>query len=145
MEPVVLLWVLLSAFFHALWNALLRRDPAPRDAVAPIGVVSAIVSLVAAAFVHAPPRLDTLAFGALAGVFEAAYFLTLGRAHGDMQRHQVIFARVDHARCRGLLPRQQALHPLVPAHTHQAVLQPAVKGMAGGMGQRRSHRPQVVE
>lgn len=80
MSTAALLLVLASAFIHALWNALLRRDPAPRDAVGPISLVAAFVALVPAIVRHVPLRVDTVAFAALAGAFEAAYFLGLGRA-----------------------------------------------------------------
>jgi hypothetical protein len=41
LEPVVLLLVLCSAFFHALWNALLKRHEDPEAAV--VGVIAVSV------------------------------------------------------------------------------------------------------
>lgn len=59
---------------------MLKRDPTPRDAVGPLSLVAALVAAIAMIVARAPLRLDTLAWGAVAGAFEALYFLTLGRA-----------------------------------------------------------------
>ncbi len=80
MSASAALLVFASAFVHALWNALLRRDPAPRDAVGPISIVAALVAALAVAWTRAPLRAETLAWALLAGAFEAAYFLALGQA-----------------------------------------------------------------
>lgn len=77
--------VLVSAFFHALWNALLRVEP-DKDR----GVVGAIIvaSLLACAIAAVRWGLGQVPFATaesvgwtlLAGAFEAVYFATLARA-----------------------------------------------------------------
>ncbi len=71
-----------SAFLHALWNALLKRERDPQRSVA--GVLAAALVLAVLAAVTAPsPAFATpaaLGWAALAGVFEGAYFITLAAA-----------------------------------------------------------------
>lgn len=78
--PVAL--VLASAVLHAAWNAILKRQRDPHLAIIPVSAIGALVG--AAAAVAAPgvafPSTRALLFSALAGVFEGAYFLSLGRA-----------------------------------------------------------------
>jgi drug/metabolite transporter (DMT)-like permease len=71
--------LLASAFLHALWNAMLKRDPAPQVAVAGVLVFALAGALVAAA-VSPPPPFGTraaLGWAVASGVFEGAYFVTL--------------------------------------------------------------------
>jgi uncharacterized membrane protein len=74
--------LLASAFLHALWNALLKRERDPQRSVA--GVLAVALVLAAAAAVTAPaPAFRTgaaFAWAALAGVFEGVYFVTLAAA-----------------------------------------------------------------
>jgi len=71
-----------SAFLHALWNALLKRERSPQVAVA--GVLSwAAVFAIAAALLSGSPAFATRAaigWGTAAGVFEGLYFVTLAAA-----------------------------------------------------------------
>ncbi|MCW5801581.1 MAG: permease [Deltaproteobacteria bacterium] len=83
MEIVAL--VLVSAFLHALWNALLRIEPdKDRALVGAIAVAASFATLVAAIRwgLGATPfaTAGALGYTVLAGVFEAVYFATLARA-----------------------------------------------------------------
>jgi drug/metabolite transporter (DMT)-like permease len=77
--------VLVSAFFHALWNALLRVEPdKDRGLVGAIVVASLFASIIAGVrwALGEPPFATTASLGwtLLAGAFEAVYFATLARA-----------------------------------------------------------------
>jgi len=78
--------VLVSAFFHALWNALLRleqdKDRALVGAIAAATVLAAVVAGVrwAASGVVPFPNVDSLAWTLAAGVLEWLYFASLARA-----------------------------------------------------------------
>lgn len=80
MSVATTLLVVLSALVHASWNAVLRRDPAPRDAVGPISVVAALVAFAWAALRGRLGEHTALGWGVVAGAFEAGYFFALGRA-----------------------------------------------------------------
>ena len=75
--------ILVSALLHASWNVFLRKQ---RDTTACACVVILGSALLAAAAAVLGPRSATpdipvsLGFGAVAGVFEALYFLALARA-----------------------------------------------------------------
>lgn len=75
-------WLLTSAFLHAAWNALLKRERSPQTAS--LGVLAAAVVFAALAAALWPgaamPRGAALAWAVVAGAFEAAYFITLGEA-----------------------------------------------------------------
>ncbi|HET8541303.1 MAG TPA: EamA family transporter [Anaeromyxobacter sp.] len=75
-------WLLASAFLHASWNALVKREREPQGAV--VGVLAAALALsvpVALAFPGAGiPGRAALLWGLGAGAFEAVYFVTLGEA-----------------------------------------------------------------
>jgi drug/metabolite transporter (DMT)-like permease len=82
---VIIALVLLSAFLHATWNALLRLEQdKDRSLTVAIMVATSFAAMVAAVrwSLGAVPfgSLDGLGFAVLAGVFEAIYFLTLARA-----------------------------------------------------------------
>lgn len=81
LSSVVVTLVLLSAFAHALWNALLKRTREPTDASIPLFAVCAAssVALAIAAGAHVPPP-RALVWCLGSGVLEAAYFVTLARA-----------------------------------------------------------------
>ena len=78
--------VLVSAFFHALWNALLRVEPdKDRGLVAAIiagslfaGVIAVVRWMIEGVTLF--PTLAGLSYTVLAGLFEAVYFVTLTRA-----------------------------------------------------------------
>ena len=82
---VIVALVLLSAFLHALWNALLRLEEA-KDRALMVAVVVATLFAVVVAGVRwelgeAPfASVAGVGFTLLAGVLEAAYFATLARA-----------------------------------------------------------------
>lgn len=77
----VALLVIVSAFLHAGWNAVLKRRPEPEHAVVGVlaiaGISSAILAL--ASSTTAPP-LESLVWSIAAGVVETAYFVTLAKA-----------------------------------------------------------------
>src|SRR5213075_1862083 len=82
---VVVLLVVVSAFLHALWNALLRVEPdKDRGLVGAIGFASLFACAVAAVrwgFGQAPFATSAaVGWTLLAGAFEAIYFATLARA-----------------------------------------------------------------
>jgi len=85
--PVIVALVLLSAFFHALWNAMLRLE-ADKDRALMVAVVVATLFAAVVAGVRwelgAVPfaSLAGVGFSVLAGVMEASYFATLARAMG---------------------------------------------------------------
>lgn len=77
--------VLVSAFFHALWNALLRVEPdKDRGLVGAIAFASLLACVVAGVRwgLGQPPfaTLESFGWTLLAGAFEAVYFATLARA-----------------------------------------------------------------
>jgi drug/metabolite transporter (DMT)-like permease len=78
--------VLVSAFLHAAWNALLKREgDKDRTLIAAVGIATLFAAAVAVARALAtrvPPFATPAAFGwaVVAGVFEQVYFLTLARA-----------------------------------------------------------------
>jgi uncharacterized membrane protein len=82
---VIVVLVLVSAFFHALWNALLRVEPdKDRGLVGAITVATLIAGVIAIArWVAGDTPFATPAavgYTIVAGVFEAVYFATLARA-----------------------------------------------------------------
>ena len=77
--------VLLSAFLHAGWNALLRIEPdKDRGLVGAIAVAATFASVIAAvrwALGEVPfATWEGVGYTVLAGLFEAVYFATLARA-----------------------------------------------------------------
>jgi drug/metabolite transporter (DMT)-like permease len=83
MAVAVLSAVLVSAFLHATWNAMLKRQPDPSTASAGVfvvcGAASAIVALAAGSgFGGGTP----VVWSALSGLFEAGYIIALGAALG---------------------------------------------------------------
>jgi drug/metabolite transporter (DMT)-like permease len=74
--------VLFSAFLHALWNALVKRDANPRGAgLAVLAVATAVAGAVAPFSPQvAFPTFASLRWGLAAGLFEGAYFTALGLA-----------------------------------------------------------------
>lgn len=83
---MVVALVLVSAFLHALWNALLRRerdkDRALVVAVAVAAALSAAVTGASALASDAPvlPTAGALAWSLISGVAELGYFYSLSRA-----------------------------------------------------------------
>ena len=76
--------VLLSAFLHAFWNALLKRAADPEAVSTGIMAVALLAAGSATAFLPGPafPDRPALVWGLAAGCFEGLYFLTLARALG---------------------------------------------------------------
>lgn len=75
------LLVVVSALLHAAWNALVKRENHPDLATIAVLAVSALFAFVAALLYPGRPLAGSaLAWAALAGLFEAAYAFTLGRA-----------------------------------------------------------------
>lgn len=71
-----------SAFVHALWNALLKRERSPQVAVAGVLSWAAVIAVGVALLsggIHFPSR-RALGWGVAAGVFEGTYFITLAAA-----------------------------------------------------------------
>lgn len=82
---VIIALVLLSAFLHALWNALLRlerdKDRALMAAVVVATLFAVVVAGVRWGLGEAPfASLAGVGFTVLAGVMEASYFATLAKA-----------------------------------------------------------------
>jgi drug/metabolite transporter (DMT)-like permease len=79
-RPAVL--VLISAFLHALWNAVIKRERDPRSAGVAVLAAAACVATAVAPFAAAPafPHATGLSWALLAGVFEGSYFAALGLA-----------------------------------------------------------------
>ncbi len=82
MEPVALTLVLLSAFLHALWNALLKRQEDPESAMVSVVSVAVVLGglwtlgLEGEAF---PSRTGWL-WALTAGFFEGIYLFSLARS-----------------------------------------------------------------
>ena len=79
MAPALLV---LSALLHALWNALLKREPSPERSVAGVLGFAALTAAVAA-FASPGAAFATraaLGWGLGAGAFEGLYFVTLAAA-----------------------------------------------------------------
>jgi drug/metabolite transporter (DMT)-like permease len=76
--------VLVSAFLHAAWNALVKRSPDPSAAVhavvAAAGVFAAGVAILEWALGDVALTARAAVLGAIAGALEAGYFQALGRA-----------------------------------------------------------------
>src|SRR5262249_30233172 len=81
MAVFVLCAVLVSAFLHATWNAMLKRDADPSTASAGVfavcGIAAAIVALAGGSGFTAP---EPALWSALSGLFEAGYIIALGAA-----------------------------------------------------------------
>lgn len=82
MSATAVLLVLASAFLHAVWNAMLKRE---RDIGVAAAAVLAVATVAAGLAVPLSPRAafptsEGLAWGFASGFFEAGYFVTLGRA-----------------------------------------------------------------
>jgi len=83
---VIVALVLLSAFLHAAWNALLKREPdKDRTLIAAVAIGALFAVAVAAVrtlatSVPAFPVRAAFGWAVVAGVFEQIYFLTLARA-----------------------------------------------------------------
>ncbi len=75
-------WLLASAFLHASWNALVKREREPQVAI--VGVLAVVVACSGAAALVLPgaglPTRAALLWGIGAGALEAVYFVTLGEA-----------------------------------------------------------------
>lgn len=82
MSPLVVVLVVGSAFLHALWNALLKRQGDPEGASAAILAVAAAVAVGAVPLASGPafPLPGGLGWALVAGVCESGYFVTLSLA-----------------------------------------------------------------
>jgi drug/metabolite transporter (DMT)-like permease len=74
--------LLASAFLHASWNALLKRERDPEVAVAGVLTAALVVALAAAAMAPRPlfATAPAVGWGLAAGAFEGLYFVTLAAA-----------------------------------------------------------------
>jgi drug/metabolite transporter (DMT)-like permease len=82
---LIIALVLVSAFLHAAWNALLRLETdKDRALVAAVGVATLLAAIIAGirwAAGDVPfPRIEGLGWAAAAGVFEWMYFASLAKA-----------------------------------------------------------------
>jgi drug/metabolite transporter (DMT)-like permease len=79
-RPAVL--VLVSAFLHALWNAVIKRERDPQSAGVAVLATAALVATAVVPLGAAPafPRSTGLLWALLAGLFEGGYFAALGLA-----------------------------------------------------------------
>jgi drug/metabolite transporter (DMT)-like permease len=82
LSPVALVLILSSAFFHALWNALLKRQEDPESALVGIITVAMLTSGVWALGLEgqAFPTPSGMAWAVGAGVLEAGYLVSLARS-----------------------------------------------------------------
>ncbi len=75
-------WLIASAFLHAAWNALVKREREPQVAI--IGVLVSAVICSAAVALAMPgaglPGRATVLWGVAAGALQAIYFVSLGEA-----------------------------------------------------------------
>lgn len=80
LRPAVL--VVVSAFLHAVWNAVIKREKDPRSAGVAVLAAAALMAVAATPFSAAPafPRALGLRWALLAGLLEGGYFATLGLA-----------------------------------------------------------------
>jgi drug/metabolite transporter (DMT)-like permease len=80
--PVAAAALIASAFLHALWNALLKRERSPQLAVAGVLSAAAVFAVAAAGMSGRPAFANraALAWGLGAGAFEGVYFITLAAA-----------------------------------------------------------------
>ncbi|WP_394844004.1 DMT family transporter [Pendulispora brunnea] len=70
-----------SAFVHAMWNAILKRQKHPELAGGAISLIGAVSSvLVALFFTRTVPSFSVVLWSLGAGLFEAAYFVALSKA-----------------------------------------------------------------
>lgn len=75
------LLVIVSAFLHAGWNAVLKRRPSPENAVVGVlGVAGLSSAFLAALKGFTMPSPESFAWSLAAGVVETAYFVTLAKA-----------------------------------------------------------------
>jgi len=74
--------VLLSALLHAVWNALVKREKNPRSAGLAVLFVATAAAAALTPFADPPafPSHASLLWALSAGLFEGAYFATLGLA-----------------------------------------------------------------
>jgi drug/metabolite transporter (DMT)-like permease len=77
-----LVLVLASAFFHAVWNALLKRETDSEASSVAVLAVAGVVGWLWALFQPGTPFSTPLGLllSGCAGLFEALYFLSLGKA-----------------------------------------------------------------
>lgn len=82
MEPVALALVLLSAFLHALWNALLKRQEDPEAGVVSVIAVAVVLGGLWALGLHgeAFPTRSGWVWGLCAGTWEGVYLFSLARS-----------------------------------------------------------------
>lgn len=82
MEPIALVLVLSSALFHALWNALLKRQEDPEAGVVGLIAVTALGGCVWALGLQGPAftRPQGVAWSVGAGVLETGYLAALARS-----------------------------------------------------------------
>jgi multidrug transporter EmrE-like cation transporter len=81
LQPTVLIAVLASAFLHAAWNAILKREGEPEVAATGVFSVCAVGAL-AAMLVDGGgfPNIASFGWSAASGLFEAGYIISLARA-----------------------------------------------------------------
>ena len=82
MQPAVAALIVASAFLHALWNALLKRQRDPESASIAILAVALLVAAAALPLARGPafPVRSGLGWALAAGVCEGGYFVTLALA-----------------------------------------------------------------
>ncbi len=82
MEPVALALVLLSAFLHALWNALLKRHEDPEAAMVGVTAVAVVLGGLWALGLRgeAFPTRGGWMWGLCAGAWEGVYLFSLARS-----------------------------------------------------------------
>jgi drug/metabolite transporter (DMT)-like permease len=80
-SATVLIAVIASAFLHASWNAILKREGEPEVVATGVFAVCAVLAIAAALVVgRGFPDTASFVWSAASGVCEAGYILTLARA-----------------------------------------------------------------
>ncbi len=72
----------LSAFFHALWNAILKKSKEKDFGLLGTMVLAAVTAFILALFLDEPGRVawENMKFAILAGIAEGGYFICLAKA-----------------------------------------------------------------
>ncbi len=146
---MIIAFVLISAFLHALWNAMLRVETDKARSLVAAIVIATVIAVAIAAIrwgLGAAPFASLAGAGAtvLAGALEAAYFATLARA---MQRGTlgVVYTISRGGAVLAVWPLSIALfaeHPTPPAIAGSLIVLAglALSGLAPGKAAHRIAR-----
>lgn len=139
-----MLLVLLSAFLHALWNAILKQTRNLESSSLGILAVSMVTTWAAVPLLAGPafPRPWAIAWSLAAGLFEGVYFLALTRAldraplgwsYTWMRGTAILLVWPASALCLG-----ERVHPVAAVSAAVLCLGLAAMGLAPGL-ERKPH------